>query len=130
MLTIDASSIFLWIVFSHWVADFIFQDEKWANAKSHNFKALVTHTFTYSFIMTMMWSFYMSNHLDILIFFGITFLIHTFTDYFTSRIVKEKFETKHYGSAIPNFGAFTAIGFDQCIHYATIIGTLLFIQFY
>jgi len=55
--------------------------------------------------------------LYIFLFFPITFILHTLTDYFTSKIVKYKFNKKHYGSFIPNFGAFTIIGLDQLLHY-------------
>lgn len=57
------------------------------------------------------------NRWFVLSFVGITFICHTATDYVTSRIVSKKFAKGHYGSAIPNFGAFTIIGFDQILHY-------------
>ena len=38
------------IIIIHWIADFIFQDEKWALGKSKNWSDLLKHTFTYSFI--------------------------------------------------------------------------------
>jgi hypothetical protein len=52
-----------------------------------------------------------------LLFGVITFITHTATDYFTSRIVSKKFAKQEYGSPIPNFGAFTIIGIDQVLHY-------------
>lgn len=128
MLTTEAASIFIWIVFTHWIADFIFQDEKWANAKSTSFKALVTHTIVYSFMMTIMWMFYFEQPFKILYFFLITFVTHTITDFFTSKIVKRKFKNQNYGSGIPNFGAFTLIGLDQVIHYITITFSILFLE--
>ena len=38
------------IIIIHWITDFIFQDEKWALGKSKNWKDLLNHTFTYSFV--------------------------------------------------------------------------------
>jgi hypothetical protein len=60
-----------------------------------------------------------------MIFAAITFVIHFATDYVTSRIVKKRFEAKHFGSPIPNLGAFSIIGFDQVLHY-----TQLFLTYY
>jgi hypothetical protein len=123
------------IIFIHWVADFIFQDEKWALNKSKNNTDLFFHVLTYSTIWlfasclllgyvrrneTTEWYVYSS-----MLFFLMTFSCHFITDYITSRIVSKKFANKEYGSSIPNFGGFTVIGFDQFLHYAQ-----LFITFY
>jgi len=108
------------IVFLHWVCDFIFQDETWANNKSKSNIPLLKHTATYS----VLW-FPLAYFLGWLIipFILITFVTHTITDYITSRIVGKKFAAGEYGSPIPNFGAFTIIGFDQLIHYVTLFIT-------
>ena len=125
------------IILIHFVADFIFQDEEWATNKSKSFKALIKHTATYSFIWYLVgfgfavwgnhfggpsakdlgWSPWMG------LFPIITFVAHTVTDYFTSKIVSRKFGKGEYGSPIPNFGAFTVIGFDQVLHYAQLFLT-------
>ena len=124
----------LLIIIIHWVADFIMQDEKWALGKSKNWRDLVMHTLLYS---TIWWfpalTFLLYFSPDIksidelmfksLLFVFITFVAHTITDYFTSRIVSKKFENKHYGSSIPNFGAFTIIGIDQVLHYVQLFTT-------
>ena len=116
------------IIVIHWIADFILQDEKWALGKSKNWKDLLLHTYTYSLIwliplitIKLYGGYDLLNKVfggpNILWFFPITFICHTITDYFTSRIVSKKFAEGKYGSAIPNFGAFTIIGFDQVLHY-------------
>ena len=107
------------IIIIHWIADFIFQDEKWALGKSKNWSDLLNHTLTYSFITWFCWSFLLTgkgNLIGLYVFIS-TFIFHTITDYFTSRIVSKKFEKQEYGSSIPNLGAFTIIGFDQVLHY-------------
>lgn len=121
----------------HWIADFVFQDEDWATNKSKSFKSLVKHTATYSIIwywvfvmfaiagnyfggpsrVEMGWSTWMG------LFPIITFVFHTITDYFTSKIVSRKFANNEYGSPIPNTGAFTVIGFDQVLHYIQLFVT-------
>lgn len=118
------------IIIIHWFADFLMQDEKWALGKSKNWKDLLSHTVTYSCITGLLYlilfpctfnfpDFFTTKlgYLNIFCFVIITFITHTITDYFTSRIVSKKFAKQEYGSAIPNFGAFTIIGIDQVLHY-------------
>ncbi len=121
------------IICIHWVADFIFQADDWANNKSKSNSHLFSHVITYSTIWlipicillgigrpneTTEWYVYSS-----IIFFLVTFCCHFITDYITSRIVSRRFEKKYYGSPIPNFGAFTVIGFDQVLHYVQLFLT-------
>ena len=121
------------IIIVHWIADFIFQAEEWATNKSKSNVALFKHVATYSIIWvfascillgigcktgTTQW--YMFNSI---LFSLVTFTCHFITDYFTSRIVSKKFANKHYGSPIPNFGAFTIIGIDQVLHYVQLFLT-------
>jgi hypothetical protein len=119
------------IIIIHWIADFIFQDERWAIGKSKNWKDLLSHTFTYSVIWyaVIVCFAIIGNHFNgptikdlgwsswMMLFPVITFIFHTATDYVTSRIVSKKFAEGKYGSPIPNFGAFSIIGFDQVLHY-------------
>lgn len=119
----------------HFIADFIFQDEKWALGKSSFNTSLLKHTITYSlvwlFIGLFIKIFYESifinfevfSYLSLFKFVLVTFVFHTITDYFTSRIVAKKFANNHMGSSIPNFGAFTIIGFDQLLHYFQLLIT-------
>ena len=122
------------IIIIHWFADFLMQDEKWALGKSKNWTDLLKHTFTYSliwFIIGMFYTWYLAYNLNwsvtiackLILFTLITFIAHTITDYFTSRIVAKKFANQEYGSSIPNTGAFTIIGIDQVLHYIQLFGT-------
>ena len=134
-------TVILSIIFIHWVADFIFQAEEWATNKSKSFMALVKHTAMYSFIWYLVifgFSVY-GNRFNgpsfedlgwtpwMITFPVITFVFHTLTDYFTSKIVSRKFANQEYGSPIPNFGAFTVIGFDQVLHYVQLFLTYHFL---
>lgn len=120
--------IFLLIVVVHWIADFVFQAEKWSLGKSKSWAPLLKHTATYSSLWLIpVWL--MTEDLIVsLAFVAITFVAHTATDYFTSRIVSNKFESGHYGSPIPNFGAFSIIGFDQVLHYVQLMLTWYFLS--
>lgn len=115
----------LFIIIGHWIADFIFQAEQWALGKSKNMKDLLSHTMVYSLLMTgFVYGLSGFKELGMSLLFGlITFVAHTITDYFTSRIVSKKFAAGEYGSPIPNFGAFTIIGFDQVLHYVQLFLT-------
>ena len=124
-MEINTILVILWLIFSHWVADFICQDEAWALKKKESFVSLLKHTLTYSCIITAMFFNYLSL-IGLLYFFIGTLVSHTFIDYFTSKIVGKRFADKHLGSAIPNMGAFTIIGFDQVLHYISMIFLLYF----
>jgi len=118
--------IIIYLLFSHWVADFIFQDEKWAITKKDSLKSLISHTVMYSLVMGFM-MFYFLPLEGVFLFVAMTFVGHTVVDYFTSKWVGGLFAAKKNGSAIPNFGAFSAIGLDQFIHYVILILTLYYV---
>jgi hypothetical protein len=121
------------IIIIHWIADFIFQDEKWALGKSKNWKDLLDHTIMYSYIwyiiglflvvINLFFPFFIYKPFSLSLFPLITLIAHTITDYFTSKIVSKRFKDNHLGSAIPNLGAFTIIGFDQVLHYIQLFTT-------
>jgi len=114
------------ILVTHYFADFIMQDEEWATNKSKSIKALLKHTVVYTTCWIPVISIlglltcYSPN---MLWFIPITFVLHTLTDYITSRIVSKKFAKGEFGSPIPNTGAFSVIGFDQLLHYSQLFLT-------
>lgn len=114
------------LILVHFIADFICQDEKWANNKSTSIRALLSHTLTYSAVFCFICLFIPQLVFQDSIKFGLfilsTFVFHSLTDFITSKIVKSKFDKKEYGSNIPNFGAFTVIGIDQVLHYGQLFG--------
>lgn len=116
------------VVIAHYFADFVWQDEKWAIGKRTSIKLLLKHTITYSVVLTglllgVLWI----KPLYIFYFFLFNFIAHTIVDYFTSKVVGKKFDEKHFGSNIPNFGAFSMIGLDQLIHYICLFTSLYFL---
>lgn len=120
------------IVVLHYIADFIFQAETWAVNKSKDFGSLTKHTATYSalwFVFSAsMFSLYegIGLYLSVIGALGfclITFILHTITDYFTSKVTSRMFAAGKIGSPIPNFGAFSVIGFDQVLHYLQLFST-------
>ena len=123
----DLNTVILVIgmLFIHWVADFVLQTDKQAKGKSKNWGDLIEHTWTYSMVWMAVGIFYILFHLDtyeqwdLTCFVLITFVFHTITDYFTSRL-----NSKLWGEGkVHNF--FVSVGFDQWLHYVQ-----LFLTFY
>lgn len=115
------------IIFVHWFADFVLQTDKQSKGKSKNWNDLLAHTFTYSTVwvfasclligyanktQTTQW--YVIHSL---LFAFITFIAHTVTDYFTSRLNSRLWAK----SDVHNF--FVSIGFDQVLHYIQLFTT-------
>lgn len=117
--------IIILILFTHYVADFILQSEYQATRKSFDNKALLLHCLIYSFTFLIPMWIILNSFISAVVFVIITFVLHFITDFFTSKIVSKKFKNNDLGSPIPNFGAFSIIGFDQFIHHATLIITYL-----
>jgi hypothetical protein len=119
------------ILFIHWIGDFVLQTDKQAKGKSKNWGDLLSHTLNYSllwWIVLLIWSIYSNissnfvylfSYWNVWIFASITFVCHTITDYYTSRL-NSKLWAK---GDIHNF--FVSIGFDQILHYLQ-----LFITYY
>jgi hypothetical protein len=136
------------IIIWHWVADFVFQTEWQATNKSKNIHALLAHTLTYSLLWfpICMWIFFDGFPLPIitsLAFVGTTFLLHTSTDFLTSRL-NTKLVIKIRGEQISSFekdknflkalgsgnwhNFFVSVGFDQVLHYVQLFLTLYFLK--
>jgi hypothetical protein len=115
----------------HWFANFIMQDEKWAVGKSKSLNCLISYTLTYSLlwgVVVVVGILTFGLPMQMLWFVPITFVAHTITDYFTSKVVSKMFANGKYGSPIPNLGAFSMIGFDQVLHYAQLFLTYHLLQ--
>lgn len=119
------------IIFSilviHWVADFIFQTNAQAKGKSTDMGCLLSHTSVYSsvwLVASVVYSLCFGfGMLSPILFTGITFLLHTITDYFTSRLNSYLWKK----GDVHNF--FVSVGFDQVLHYVQLFLTfsLLFL---
>ncbi len=106
------------ILLIHWIADFVLQTDKQAKGKSKNWGDLLGHTITYS-ACWIPFAFFRFGYSSVgfLAFPIITFIAHTTTDYFTSRLNSKllaKGDTHHF---------FVSVGFDQVLHYVQLILT-------
>ncbi len=112
------------ILIIHWFADFVLQTDKQAKGKSKNWSDLLSHTGIYSLVWLIPSLIIFFNQSEIgiikaLSFVLITFITHTITDYFTSRL-----NSKLWTEGKTHW-FFVSIGFDQILHYLQ-----LFLTFY
>lgn len=121
MLTILA---LLGIMFTHFVADFLFQTHEMSMKKSKSVKWLSYHVIVYSLVTMVLWFILFPSEMASswmwLKVLGLTFGSHWITDFFTS-----KWTSKLYAKgAVHNF--FVVIGLDQFIHCTTLFMTYYF----
>ena len=117
----------LGILLIHWFADFVMQTDKQAKGKSKNWSDLLSHTWSYCniwwffgiilFVINIYYPFFIYKSWSLILFTSITFVAHTITDYFTSRLNSKLWEQ----DKVHNF--FVSIGFDQWLHYAQLFIT-------
>lgn len=114
------------IIIIHWFADFVLQTDKQAKGKSKNWSDLLSHTGNYSlvwFLIVLLFGIFNKNQTteyyvySTILFVLITFICHTITDYFTSRL-NAKLWAK---GDVHNF--FVSVGFDQVLHYVQLFTT-------
>lgn len=120
------------IILIHWFADFVLQTDKQAKGKSKNWHDLLCHTSNYTLIWIFVGILCTNPVYRILgtenwwkymwVFPIITFVCHTITDYFTSRLNSRLWEQ----GKVHDF--FVSVGFDQVLHYAQLFGTYLLLK--
>jgi hypothetical protein len=121
------------IIIIHWIADFVLQTDKQAKGKSKNWKDLLSHTLTYSFVWFIVGFIYI--HLNdinnvftqfqvkiLFLFTFITFIAHTITDYFTSRLNSRLWAE----GKVHNF--FVSVSADQVYHYIQLFLTYYYLK--
>lgn len=120
------------ILFIHWIGDFVLQTDKQAKGKNKDWNDLIEHTASYTFIWFCLGFVYFFINADftnlgvnredlfarcVIVFPVFTFVAHTITDYFTSRLNSKlwaKGDTHNF---------FVSVGFDQLLHYAQLFLT-------
>ena len=100
--------IIYYILFSHWVADFIFQTDKMAQNKSTSWPWLSSHVLTYSVFMLPYGPIYAL----------VNGAAHFVTDAITSRV------TSYLWRQEKRHDFFVVIGFDQLLHIVVLIATI------
>jgi hypothetical protein len=139
--------IAIYLLLTHFFADFIMQTDEMAKNKSESNYWLTRHVVTYTvtsacfyysliFLCLILSVFvvgaetlgsyqvFISNSLfNLLIFILINGVLHWVTDYFTSRA------SKHYYKQGKSHEFFIVVGLDQFIHHATLLTTFQILFF-
>ncbi|CAB4129982.1 Bacteriophage phiKZ, Orf197 [uncultured Caudovirales phage] len=119
------------IIFIHWIADFVLQTDWQAQNKSKSNFALLSHTSNYSLVWLLPMCLVFGKMKEgattewivwTTFYFGmITFVVHTITDYFTSRL-----NSKLWSQGKVHY-FFVSVGFDQVLHYGQLFLTYYFL---
>lgn len=118
--------LILWLLFLHYVGDFLLQTEAMALNKHHDNRALASHVLGYLWALWIGLLLYGSVHdrglteastLHIVAFVFLNGFLHWVTDWFTSRWNAELW-------ALPSKRAFfRCVGYDQLVHVSTLVIT-------
>ena len=111
---ISLAAVFI-ILSVHWIADFVCQSDWMALNKSKSMSALLTHTCVYTSIWILP-CLMVSAHVA-WIFLLITLVMHTLTDYVTSRA------NARFWAAEERYWFFVSVGLDQLLHYTQLLLT-------
>jgi hypothetical protein len=131
----------LWVIFAHWVADFVCQTHWQASNKSKNWEALASHVIVYTVVVTVLLANWLVTDFGdhFIVFLIVTFVAHFVTDAITSRITSRLFMSQFVVSPKwtvdthikPDFTLhwfFVVVGFDQFLHYAQLFLTLQWVM--
>ena len=113
----------IWLMFCHWFCDFCLQTEDQAKNKSSNFRKLIEHTSMYSVVM-LITSLLVFTQQQALLFGVSCFILHTATDYVSSKFSKIKYQKGQMNGLL---GFWSIVGFDQFLHFVQIYLTYIII---
>jgi hypothetical protein len=109
-----------WFLFLHWTADFVFQSDATAVKKSKSWFVLALHASSYSVILALgSWLFIPFK--QVCLVWAALFVSHFWIDALSSRVTSWLFKRGR------RHEFFTAIGFDQLLHFAVILFVLDFL---
>ena len=117
----------IWLLFFHWVADFLTQTRTIGKNKSKSISALGTHVITYMFMLFALSTIIFQNAEIAGYFVLLNGGLHFITDFFTSRIGKYFYKNSITSKDCEDrwmYLFWANIGIDQFIHTATLIYTL------
>jgi hypothetical protein len=110
-------AVALAILFTHFVADFVFQTNHQATTKSKSIRSLSAHVATYTVGLLALTLILHRFELSDMAWVALNGALHWITDFFTSKLVSRLAtrENKHW--------FFVGIGADQFIHQACLLFT-------
>ncbi len=118
-MTFAALLVICWILFAHWVGDFVLQTDEMARGKSKSNYWLTQHVAVYTSTLAsaiLLTSFLFTPWLALAWVF-LNGAIHWAVDYVTSRRNARLWKE----GRVHDF--FTSVGFDQFIHFVTLAAT-------
>lgn len=112
----------LYILFAHWIADWVLQSHWMASNKSNSLTALSMHVIAYTLSLMLLLAganqlYPVLNFNVLAIYVVFNGVLHFAIDYFTSKLTASLWARQEWH----NF--FVAIGFDQLLHQFILIGS-------
>lgn len=130
--------LIIFILITHWIADFVTQSHYESINKSKSFNVLLMHTVSYSIFFVLaglLWILFREIYAQLILkqnggvyngwmimFIPITFITHTAIDYYTSRVNTKLWEEKK----VHEF--FVSVGFDQLLHVSQLLLTYYYLN--
>lgn len=105
-----------WLLFSHFIADFVCQTRWMGENKSKDWEAMFSHIYVYTFVLLVLCSFIMPAGLTVKFAF-FNGLAHLLTDLITSRLTSRFYQNKQMHLF------WCTIGFDQFLHTSVLLLT-------
>lgn len=112
-------TILIYVLFLHWIGDFMLQSRWMANNKSHDLSALGCHVWLYTAMLgSGVFITGRYERIDFVWFCGVNALLHFTTDFFTSKATSYLWKKER----VKDF--FSVVGFDQFLHTVALIVTV------
>ena len=122
--------LFAYILFLHYLGDYIFQPYSMSVQKSENHMMLLYHTIIYS-ITIYLGLLFVVGVKEAITFAVITFLAHYVVDFVTSKVISDNSSelrldpdsSKPIHKRLKLWGPISLLGFDQLLHQACLLIT-------
>lgn len=114
----EVIDLILPIIFLHFIADFVCQSNWMAQNKSKDMIALSTHVIVYTCVISAGMVVILGTSYPLFQWCMINGILHFCVDFITSRVSSMMWEQKRVHAF------FVVIGFDQLLHYFSLILTL------
>jgi hypothetical protein len=114
---------YLFLLGTHWVADFVLQSHWMASNKSERLDALMLHVAVYSLAMCFAAAIILPINTSLALWLAANSLLHFLTDYCSSRLSSRLWRAGKWHDF------FVVIGADQLVHRLT-LGVTMWLAFY
>jgi hypothetical protein len=123
-----SAGLFAYILFLHYLGDYIFQPYSMSVQKSEDHMMLLYHTIIYSGTIYLGLLFVVGVN-EAITFAVLTFLAHYMVDFVTSRVISDNSSelrldpdnTKPIHKRLKLWGPISLLGFDQLLHQACLL---------